>query len=356
VRRFWLTVVVLLASAGAAIAQSPEELAEGGHWKRVRAIVEPRVKANPNDAQAQWLLSRARQAFGDQEAALAAAERAVALNPRRAEYHVQLANACALLAQNASWLKQLSLGRRFKAEADAAVALDANNTDGLYAQMQFLWRAPGMLGGDQAKAREIAQRITRIDASRGYLVQADLASLERQRDRLDGLYRKAVEANRRNYTALLALANFSASRPSPDADLVEKLAREAMALAPDRVGAYTILVRLYARQQRVPDLEAILADAARVVADNPTPFFVAATTLLAAGKELPRAESYLRKYLAQEREGNATSHGVARWRLGLVLEKEGRLKEAVTELETAVRLEPKRDDIRKDLERLKRAK
>jgi cytochrome c-type biogenesis protein CcmH/NrfG len=344
---------MLVASVGAASAQSPEELAEGGHWKRVRAIVEPRVTANPGDAQAQWLLSRARQAFGELDAALSAAERAVAANPRRAEYHVQLANACGALAQDASWLKQLSLGRRYKAEVDAAVALDANSIDGLYAQMQFLWRAPGIMGGDQAKAREVAQRIGRIDASRGYLVQAELANLERQQDRLDGLYRKAVEANRRNYNALLALANFSASRPSPDGDLVDKLSREAMALAPDRVGAYATLGRFYARQQRIPDLEAILAEAERLVADNPTPFLAAASTLLAAGKDLPRAESYLRKYLAQPREGNATSYGVARWRLGLVLEKEGRRKDAVAELEAAVRLEPKRDDIKKDLARVK---
>ena len=85
-----LAAVCLLAVA--ARAQSPAaDLAEHGHWKRLKALVEPRAAANPNDAEAQWLLSRVRMAFKDVDGALAPAEKAAALDPKNVEYRWQVA-------------------------------------------------------------------------------------------------------------------------------------------------------------------------------------------------------------------------------------------------------------------------
>jgi predicted Zn-dependent protease len=347
-----LATIVCLAPS-ALFAQSAEELAEAGHWKRVRAIVEPRVKTNPNDAQALWLLARVKEAFGDREGALPLAEKAVALDGRNASYHVQLADLCGSLAQSASLFRQISLGRRVKSELDAAVAVDLKHVDALWGLMQFLWQAPGLVGGDKDKARQMAQRIGQINPARGYFAQAQIATYEKQPAKLEDLYRKAVEADPRSYQAQMTLANYYAAQSPPRYDMAEKYAREAVSIAPDRVSGYTALARIYARQQRTADLERVLVDAERNVPDNPSPFLAAASALLGDGKDLPRAESYVRKYLAQEREGNTTTHGVARWRLALVLEKEGRRQEAIAEAENAARLEPKRQEIAKDLARMK---
>ena len=61
--------------------------------------------------------------------------------------------------------------------------------------------------------------------------------------------------------------------------------------------------------------------------------------ILHSGRELPRAERLLRKYLAATPEGNAPTLSEARWQLGLVLEKEARLSEAVVEWSESVRLD-----------------
>jgi tetratricopeptide (TPR) repeat protein len=344
-------VVCLVPSPS--LAQAPEALAEAGHWKRVRAIVEPRVKTNPNDAQALWLLARVKEAFGDREGALPLAERAVALDGRNANYHVQLAGLCGSLAQTAGLFRQLSLGKRVKSELEAALAIDPKNLDALRGLMEFLWQAPGLFGGDKDKARQTAQRIGQIDSARGYLAQAQIANWEKQIAKVEDLYRKAVEADPRSYPTQVTLANFYASQSPPRYDLAERHARAALSIAPDRVSGYNVLARIYARQQRIADLETLLADAERDVPDSPSPFLSAANGLLTEMKDLPRAESYVRKYLAQEREGFNTTQGVARWRLALVLEREGRRQEAIAEAEKAARMEPKGEDIAKDVARMK---
>ena len=59
-----------------------------------------------------------------------------------------------------------------------------------------------------------------------------------------------------------------------------------------------------------------------------------------SGKDLPRAERYFRKYLTMEPEGAEPHHAAAYWRLGLVLEKEGKKAEAIVQVEEALRAEP----------------
>jgi tetratricopeptide (TPR) repeat protein len=328
-------------------------LAEAGHWKRLRAIVEPRVRANPRDGEALCLLAQVNGAFGNLEAAVPLAERAVAIDPRNPAYHVQLGLLCAQQVQNASVFRQFTLGRRFKSEIDTALKLDPKQVDALLALMEYLWNAPGAFGGDKNRARQTARLIAQVDPVRGYLAEGRLAGRDKDRARMEALYKKAVESDPRSFTAQFAIANFYVGDAGPQLDLAEKHALEARRLAPDRVGSYNVLARVYGTQHRLADLDAVLADAERSVADDLTPFLTAAASLMRVG-ELARAEACARKYLTQEREGNAPTHGVARWRLALVLEKRGRVKEAVTELEAARRLEPGRADIARDLARMKK--
>src|SRR5436189_528286 len=85
-------LTVLCVCAASLLAQSPAaDLAEHSHWKRLKALVEPRAAANPNDAEAQWLLSRARMAYRDYDGALAPAEKAAALDPKNVDYRWQVA-------------------------------------------------------------------------------------------------------------------------------------------------------------------------------------------------------------------------------------------------------------------------
>lgn len=330
---------------------SAEALIEGGHWKRARALLEQRVNANPNDAQAVCLLSRVKIAFGDFDAALSLAEKAVALNGRNADYHYQLAEVYSDMLPRAGTLKQLSLSLR--KELDAALALDPKHLDALSGLMQFYLEAPWIAGGDKGKARAIAEQMVRIDAARGYLAMARLAQAEKDLAKVEGFYLKALQANPRNYEVQLALANLYGSQSKKKYDLAVKHAREALALDAGREVAYSILAVIFAMGQRWGELDAILAQAEKNVPDNLNPHYQAGRVLAAEGKDLPRAERYFRKYLTWEPEGYRPDFASAHWRLGLTLEKQGRKSEALSELEIAVRMKPDFDIAKKDLRRLK---
>src|SRR5207249_2421948 len=140
---------------------------------------------------------------------------------------------------------------------------------------------------------------------------------------------------------------------TPRWELAEKEALAAKKIDADRAAPYSILAAVYATGERWTDLDAVLADAEKKIPDNLSPYLRASTALLAASKDLPRAERYARKYLSQEPEPNATTPAVAHWRLAMILEKEGRKPEAIAELQTAMKLDPKFEQAQKDLKRLK---
>jgi len=111
----WSRVLGGMLSLGWLAAQvPPQELIEAGHYKRARDVVEARYRANPRDAEALWLMARLKHAAGDVNAALDLAEKAVAADPKSAQAHFRLAEAVGDMAQKASMLHQLGLGRRFK--------------------------------------------------------------------------------------------------------------------------------------------------------------------------------------------------------------------------------------------------
>ncbi|CAN5746744.1 hypothetical protein BH18ACI5_BH18ACI5_05330 [soil metagenome] len=157
--------------------QSPAaDLAEHAHWKRLKALVEPRVASNPNDAEAQWLLSRVRLQYRDAVGALPSAEKAVALDGKNAAYRWQLAQVVGEIASSASVFKQMGLAKRFKREAEAVLALNPRHTGALVGLMEYYYRAPGIIGGDKNKATQISDQILAIDAVDGYLAKVRLLS------------------------------------------------------------------------------------------------------------------------------------------------------------------------------------
>jgi tetratricopeptide (TPR) repeat protein len=346
-----LLPVAFLAAPG---DQALQSLMEAGHWKRVRAQVMQRAQANPSDADLAYLLSRVKQAFGDLDGAMELAEKAIALDGRKPEYHSTLAQVCVQKAQFAGMFKALGLAHRFQREAQAVLDLDPKSVDAREGLVDFYLEAPGIAGGDKKKARVRADELVQIDAVKGYLALANIAQHEKDATRQEAALLQAVKANPKNYEAQAGLASYYASDGVKKYEPAEKQVREALIkIDPGRSGAYAILAIVYAKQGRAGDLDALLAQAEKSVPDDLGPYYQAGRALLLDGKDFARAERYFRKYLTQEPEGFQPRWGAAHWRLGLVLEKQGRKSEAVAELRAAVQLEPQLDEAKKDLKRMK---
>lgn len=347
-----LAITWLLAGAVAANDGAPEPLMEGGHWKRVRTIAENRYKTNPKDPYALYLMARVKFEYDDPDGAEALIEKAVQLDPQNAEYRFWLSAVYGRRAQSANIFSKWGLAGKFKEQAEKAIQLDPKHIEARHALIQFHLQAPGIVGGDKRKAYELAEEIQRMDPARGYLEKAGIARREKQLDQLAPLYRKAVEADPRSYAARMALAGYYASDQQKKYSEAEQQAREALKIEPARVGAYSLLAGIYASQQRWGELDALIAQSEKNVPDNLYPHYAAARTLVVSGKDLPRAERYLRKYVTQEPEPDYPSHAGAHWRLGQALEKQGRTQEAISEYERATQLDPKLG-AEKDLKRLR---
>src|SRR5215212_8995227 len=83
----------------------------------------------------------------DADKAIAAFEKAVAKNPKKAEYHYWLGNAYGLAARKANMFSQMSLGKKVGAEFNQAVALDPNYLDARMGVLEFDLQAPGIMDG-----------------------------------------------------------------------------------------------------------------------------------------------------------------------------------------------------------------
>jgi tetratricopeptide (TPR) repeat protein len=352
---FLLSTFCFLISvlAAATAPGSAEALIDAGHWKRARALLEPYVAANPRDAQAACLLSRVKVAFGDLDGALKPAQQAVALEDGNSNYHFQLARVYGEMADRASMFAAASLAGKFKAELDAALARDPKNLDALEALMEYSFQAPGMMGGDKGKARAIAEQLVQLSPVRGYLAQAELAQEAKNFAKVEESFLKAVQTDPKDYEAQTALAGFYTQPSHRKTEGAEKHAREAVQLDPARAKGYSVLAMAFALEQRWSELEAVLSASEKLVPDDLAPYFEAANALLESGVELKRGEAYLHKYLAQEPEGEEPDAAHAHRLLGLILEKQGRGAEAVSELETAVRINPRFKAAKEDLQRMK---
>ncbi|MCX6561032.1 MAG: tetratricopeptide repeat protein [Candidatus Aminicenantes bacterium] len=358
-RRTTPPILIALVLAAAGLAQSafpqtpsPESLIEAGHWRRAKAAAEAMLKANPNDPRAQFLMSRCLDAAGDLDGALALAEKASERDPRNPDGHALLAYINGRRAQGAGVLRQVGLARRIRKEAEAALALDPRHVEAHLILIEFYRQAPGIVGGDKDRARQLAEELVAIAPARGYIVQAGFLRREAgSAGKVEELYKKAVAAEPSSYQALTTLAGYYASGREKRFAEGEALAREAMRLQPDRAAAYGLLAQAYAAQARFADLEVVLREAETNVPDNPAPFLQAGRAVFQQGSDYARAEALIRKYLSRPPELGAPSHAQAWWRLGLALEKLGRKSEAVVALRKAVALDPKLEGAKRDLKR-----
>jgi tetratricopeptide (TPR) repeat protein len=335
-------------------ASDAEALIQCGHWKRARAILDAAVQAHPQDPKILYQLAQVKMAYQDFAGALPLAQHAVELDGRNSNYHLKLGQIYGEMAARANFLSAGLLAVKFRKEVEIALNLDPQNLEALDSMMQFKFRAPGLMGGDKGQARSLADKILRLNPSEGYISKAKLAELEKNVAEVEDCYRKAVEADPKSYHALTLLAGFYTYAPHAKHDLAAQHAQQAIEVDPSRVEAYGIGARVFALEQQWSDLDLILTVAQVMVPDDLRPYYEASNALLETGKDFPRAESYAKKYLSQEPEGDEPGAADAHRLLGLVLEKENRAADARAEIQIALRLKPNFKAAKDDLVRISR--
>ena len=327
-----------------------------GHYRRAKVLIDAAAASRPDDArtlylQAYWMLGT-----GDAKGALPIAEKAAAMVPRDADYRYQVAGCVGTMAQQAGKLKALGLAKRFKREAEATLVLDPRHVLAHEGLIEFYSEAPGIAGGDDKRALALAESLVRIAPAIGRLSQATLFFRDKKEADGEQALRQALAAAPDLYRVRMSMVRFLATDTQKKWDEAETHAKAALAMAPGRIGPYAALAAIYAHLGRWDDLDRILAESDRAVPDNRAAYYNAGRTLLGDDKEPARAERYFRHFLGAEPEYNGPTLAHAHWRLGLVIEKQGRKPEALAEVQQALTLKPDLgDDAKKDLKRLKKS-
>jgi tetratricopeptide (TPR) repeat protein len=350
-------IVNALLSLPARAADTPTAaLIDKGHFKRAQVILTEHLKANPKDAKSHDEMSKVSEAFQRWDEAVQHAEKAVSLDGKNPEYQAQLADALGakLADPQLGMFAKASLARRFKKEAELALQLDPNNIDANADLAEFYFQAPGLVGGDKKKSGELADHMVRINPVRGYLMKIEIAAEAKRTAEVEHLTQQTISADPKSYDARVQAANFYLSQGTAGLPQAEEQAKQAIRLDPERAGGYISLATVYAQQSRWKELEAVLTDSQRNIPDDLAPFYQAAKAVFVSNQnqELDRAAAYMRAYLSQPAEGNEPPLAGAHWRLGLILEKQGRKDQAKQELQQAVNLDPTFEPARKDLKRL----
>ena len=339
------------------LSQDPslDSLRKDGHWKQLRPRIEGWYRSNPEDPYALLWMSRLKQAFSDPEGALELARKAAAAKPTDPDIQAQLGTAAGQCAGQAEGkLKQLSLARELKKALEVALPAKLDDEQVPVMLLQFYLQAPGIVGGGEGKAKDLARRVKEVRTEAGLLLEADIAFHAKDPEKARTLIQQALAKDGKFYGAHLAMANYHLRLKPQALDAALVCYRQALAVKPAGIFAHAQIASILAEQGKWAELESSLAQARNAAPANLLPYYSAGRNLIAENKHLDHAEPLLRTYLTQEPEGNAPDRAAAHWRLGLLFEKLGRKADALKELEQALKLRSHFPQARKDLERMKK--
>ncbi|MGH8276796.1 MAG: tetratricopeptide repeat protein, partial [Steroidobacteraceae bacterium] len=148
-----LAPVVSFPYANATAPASEQELLSGDRMDEAIQYLKARTQSAPNDAEAFALLARAYYELERWDNSIAAAQKAVALNPQSSEYHLWLGRAYGNKAEHSSWFTAIGLAKKTRIEFEKAVELDTTSVDARSDLAEYYMEAPGFLGGGKDKAR-----------------------------------------------------------------------------------------------------------------------------------------------------------------------------------------------------------
>lgn len=130
---------------------------------------------------------------GDCDRAISLAEAAVKADPNSSEAQLWLGRAFAEKARQASVLSASGPARKAKAAWEKAVALDPDNVLARSDLVEYLIRAPAIVGGDKAEARRQADEILKRNPARGHLALGTIHEAGKDFAKAETEFRSAAE-------------------------------------------------------------------------------------------------------------------------------------------------------------------
>lgn len=318
--RFMLSCLLLFVLGGSsafAITAQDVKLQLEARDKKALASADALTKAEPKNAEAWILLTRARLQANQAEAAIASGEKAVKLAPNNSQAHFMLGSAYGSRIGQVGMFSQMSMAPKLRDAFEKTVALDPANLDAREALLQYYLQAPAMVGGGKDKASVQVAEIAKRDAARGHLARAQVFMLEKN-----------------NAAALKSYEAAYAAKPS------DKNIRLALGIGYQMTERWNEAFKHF-RAWTAQDEKA-----------GPAWYQIGRTSAM-SGLQIEEGIVALQKYLGMPHAANEPQNKNAYHRLGQLYAKVGKTAEAKAALQAALKLDPKFADAKTELAKLK---
>ena len=325
-----LLIALVLASAafGASSAArlQPDEKFESGRqayeasdYSKAAQLLQEAASKNPQNAEIHLLLAKTYNEINQHDAAIASAERAVALDPQSSVYHEWLGRAYGAKAEHAGIFSGLSLAKKTRKEFETAVRLDERNFSARQALIEYDCSAPGIAGGGEDKALPQIAKLAELDAAEGHYAAGNCRRQKKDFAAADAEFTKALENHPKSANLIYDIGDYATKHSQPDR------------------------------------LLAVASEGEKVAPADPRGNFYRAVAFVLTKKSGGEAESLLREYLnrAPTRSGYPRRWEAHEW-LGRLYENQGNRKAAVDEYEAALKLDPKSKSANEALKRLRK--
>ena len=190
-RLIFLAILIFVASSVFANdLKDGEDYFAAGEFDKAKEIFESLLEENEENAEAHYWLGRIYLRLGDIDEAVDHGEESVELDKKNAEYHFRYAQALGREVQEASIFRQPFLAPSVLEEFEKTIELDPGHVGGRVGAAQYYIRAPGIMGGDNDKAKEYAEMLIEMGESQGFLILAQILEGDNKIDEAEHVYAK----------------------------------------------------------------------------------------------------------------------------------------------------------------------
>lgn len=301
----------------AALMETAQHQFGSGNYALAIATLQSVISQNPLDGSAFYWLSRCYFEIRDFDHSVTHAEKSVSLDPKNSVYQDWLGRA---YGGKADHDRSFFIARKVKKQFEQAIQLDPGNIAARKDLEQFCIEAPWIVGGNAEEGRAQADAIAAIDPIEGHVARAmfDLESLKKP-------------------------------------ELAESEYRQVLAAKPSNLQPYFEAVTFFENQNKIADMNAAIDAAAQVKPNDPRIEFYRAVTMILSNSDLPRAEQFLKSYIASTPDrSDWPQHATAREWLGRLYEAQGKTGEAAEQYRAALQLDPGRKGTQARLAKLEK--
>ena len=343
------------------------------------------VDQHPKNAFLRFQLAKAALQLGEYEMADNQSRKCIDLVDDNSEYQVLRGHALGAIARRGSKVKALSRAKNCLKAYEKAIKLDPDNIEARESLMMFHIFAPGFVGGKNEEARKLAVAIDKIDHLHGIFAAAQiLHNLDDDSSGAHKMYQTALEEfendsepffeyggylNQQNENeeasrifemgvqrdehpdeALLKRGNLLRMQDHPEEAL--EIYGRVLTLDPSNLEAKIFMSKIYLDSEKFTQAQKILDGVFQEDPDSSWAFYQQGVLFFKQGKDLPEAESDIRRYLNSRLNAAWDSRSTALYHLAKVLEKRGQYTKALKVVKEASELAPFSDFLKDEVKKM----